>query len=72
MARGFKTAYGLDVSAGRLVLARCGRRGAPQVALAAAADSDEARRALQAAFKAGLRRLARRDSAALLRRLFGA
>ena len=49
MARGFKTAYGLDVSAGRLVLARCGRRGAPQVALAAAADSDEARRVLQAA-----------------------
>ncbi len=49
MARGCKTAYGLDVSAGRLVLARCGRRGAPQVALAAAADSDEALRAVQAA-----------------------
>ena len=49
MARGFKTAYGLDVSAGRLVLARCGRRGAPQVALAAAADSDEALRAVQTA-----------------------
>ncbi|MGD9611348.1 MAG: hypothetical protein AB7V22_00415 [Kiritimatiellia bacterium] len=48
MARGFKTAYGLDVSAGRLVLARCGRRGAPQIVLAAAADSDEARRALPA------------------------
>ena len=47
MARGCKTAYGLDVSAGRLVLARCGRRGAPQVALAAAADSDEALRAVQ-------------------------
>lgn len=49
MAVGFKTTYGLDVSAGRLVLARCGRRAAPQVALAAAADSEEARRALQAA-----------------------
>ena len=49
MAGGCKTAYGLDVSAGRLVLARCGRRGAPQVVLAAAADSDEARRAMQAA-----------------------
>ena len=38
----------------------------------AAIDSATHRRALQAAFKAGLRRLARRDSAALLRRLFGA
>ena len=49
MADGCKTAYGLDVSAGRFMLARCGRRGAPQVVLAAAADSDEARRAMQAA-----------------------
>ncbi len=49
MADGFKTAYGLDVAGGRLVLARCGRRGAPQIVLAAAADSDEARRAWQAA-----------------------
>lgn len=49
MAGGCKTAYGLDVSDGRFVLARCGRRGAPQIVLAAAADSDEARRALQAA-----------------------
>ena len=49
MADGCTTAYGLDVSAGRFMLARCGRRGAPQVVLAAAADSDEARRAMQAA-----------------------
>ena len=49
MADGCKMAYGLDVSAGRLVLARCGRRGAPQIVLAAAADSDEARRAVQTA-----------------------
>ncbi len=38
----------------------------------AAIDAATHRRALQAACKAGLRRLARRDSAALLRRLFGA
>ena len=49
MADGCKMAYGLDVSAGRLVLARCGRRGAPQIVLAAAADSDEPRRAVQTA-----------------------
>ena len=49
MADGCKMAYGLDVSAGRLVLARCGRRGAPQIVLAAAADSDEALRAVQTA-----------------------
>ena len=49
MAGGFKTAYGLDVSGGRFVLARCGRRGAAQIVLAAAVDADEVRRALQAA-----------------------
>jgi hypothetical protein len=47
MSCGFKTAYGLDVSAGRLVLARTVRRGVPQTLLAAAPDSDETRRALQ-------------------------
>lgn len=48
MGAGFKTAYGLEIGAGRLHLARAVRRGAPQVVLAAAAGSAEARRALQA------------------------
>lgn len=48
MAEGCSIAYGLEVSAGRLVLARAARRGPAQVVLAAAADSDEARRALSA------------------------
>ena len=49
MAEGFKTGYGLDLSAGRIVLARCARHGVPQALLAASADSEEAVRALQAA-----------------------
>ena len=48
MGAGFKTAYGLEIDAGRLVLARAVRRGPPQLVLAAAAGSEEARRALQA------------------------
>ncbi len=48
MAEGFKTAYGLEVAGGRLLLARAARHGAVQVVLAGAPDSDEARRALQA------------------------
>lgn len=47
MAAGFKTGYGVDLSAGRIVLARCARRGAPQTLLAAAADAEEAGRALK-------------------------
>ena len=47
MAAGFKTAYGLDISAGRLVLARCVRRGVPQALLSAARGSDEAVRAMK-------------------------
>lgn len=47
MAEGFKTGYGLDVSAGRMVLARCARHGVPQVVLSAAIDSEEAVRALK-------------------------
>ncbi len=47
MAEGFKNAYGLEISAGRLILVRAPRHGVPQTALAAAMDSDEARRALQ-------------------------
>jgi len=49
MAEGFKTAYGLEWTAGRLVVARCARRGVPQIAVAAAADSPEAANALRAA-----------------------
>ena len=48
MADGPKTAYGLDISAQRLVLVRAVRRGAPQPVLAAAPDAEETRRALQA------------------------
>ena len=48
MADGYKTAYGLEVSAGRLVLVRAVRRGAAQTALVAASGSEESRRALQA------------------------
>ncbi len=47
MAETFKTGYGLDASAGRIVLARCARRGVPQVVLSVAADSDEAARVLK-------------------------
>ena len=49
MAEVFKTAYGLEWAAGRLVVARCARRGVPQIALAAAADSPEATNALRVA-----------------------
>ena len=49
MAEGFKTGYGLDLSAGRIVLARCARHGVPQTVLSAAADSEEAGRALKSA-----------------------
>ncbi|MGD9782452.1 MAG: hypothetical protein AB7V14_09905 [Kiritimatiellia bacterium] len=48
MARGFKFAYGLEISPGRLALARASRRGAAQFLWAAAPDSEEARRALAA------------------------
>jgi hypothetical protein len=48
MSDGFKTAYGLEISAGRLMLARGTPRGVPQMQLAAAVDSEEARRALEA------------------------
>ena len=48
MAAGHKMAYGLDVVGARLVLVRAAGRGAPQVALAADANSEEARRALGA------------------------
>ena len=47
MADGIKTAYGLEISAGRLILARAVHRGVPQTLLAAASDSEEACRALQ-------------------------
>ena len=47
MAEGFKTGYGLDLSAGRIVLARCARHGVPQALLAASADSEEAVRVLK-------------------------
>jgi hypothetical protein len=48
MADGYTTAYGLEISAGRLVLARAVRRGASQTLLVSASDSEESRRALQA------------------------
>ncbi len=47
MAAAFKTAYGLDRAGGQLLVARAGPRGAPQLLLAAAAASAEARRALE-------------------------
>lgn len=47
MADGPKTAYGLELSAGRLMLVRAVRHGAPQTVLVAAMDSEEARRAVQ-------------------------
>ena len=47
MGEGFKTAYGLEVSAGRMILARSVRRGLPQVVLTVAAGSDEAQRVLK-------------------------
>jgi hypothetical protein len=49
VATGYARAYGLEIAGGRLVLARVQRRGAPQVVLAAPADSDEARRAVASA-----------------------
>lgn len=48
MGDGYKTAYGLEIAAGRLILARVVHRGVPQALLAAASDSDEAHRALHA------------------------
>lgn len=48
MSAAFKTAYGLERSAGRLVLARAVRQGSAQVLLTAAPDSEEALRAMQA------------------------
>ncbi len=48
MSNGFKTSYGLDFSAGRLVVVRAVRRGMPQTLLTALPDSEEARRILQA------------------------
>ena len=47
MACAFKTAYGLEISPGRLTLVRAARRGPPQFLWAAAPDSEEARRALR-------------------------
>ena len=47
MRDGFKTAYGLELSAGRLRLVRGAHRGIPPLQLSAAVDSDEARRALE-------------------------
>lgn len=47
MADGCKTAYGLDLSAGHAVLARCTRRGMPQPVLTAAVDAGEMVRVLQ-------------------------
>ena len=49
MADGYKAAYGLEISAGRLVLARAVRRGAAQTLLVSTPDSEESRRALQSA-----------------------
>lgn len=48
MAEGCRTAYGLDCSAGRMVLARATRRGPPTLQRVAAMDSEEATRALRA------------------------
>ena len=47
MADGFKIAYGLEISAGRLVLARAARRGAVHALPVLSLDSEESRRALQ-------------------------
>jgi hypothetical protein len=46
MSEGYSIAYGLEVSAGRLILARAVYRGAPLAPLVVALDSEEARRAL--------------------------
>ena len=48
MADGFNTAYGVEWSAGRLVLARAVRRGEAQPLLVAAPGSEEANRACRA------------------------
>lgn len=48
MADGFKTAYGVDVCAGRLTLVRGAQRGLSPLRVSAAADSEDARRALEA------------------------
>ena len=47
MADGFRTAYGLDCSAGWLRLVRGASRGIPPLQLSAAAESPEARRVLE-------------------------
>ncbi len=47
MSDGYKTAYGLEISGERLLLARAVRRGVPQSVCGVALDSEEARRALQ-------------------------
>ena len=47
MAHAFKTAYGLEISPGRMALARASRRGGARPLWTAAPDSEEARRALQ-------------------------
>ena len=48
MAGGYRAAYGLDCSSGQMVLARGTRRGSPTLQLVAAAESEEASRALRA------------------------
>ena len=47
MSDGYKTAYGLEISGERLLLARAVRRGVPQSVCGVALDSEEAHRALQ-------------------------
>ena len=47
MSEGFNMAYGLEISAGRLVLARAVRHGTAQVLLVSAPESEEARRVMQ-------------------------
>ena len=47
MPDGYKVAYGLEISGGRLILARAVRRGVPQTVCGIALDSEEARRVLQ-------------------------
>jgi hypothetical protein len=48
MEHPFQMAYGLDMADGQWILAQCARRGVAQVRLAAPAESEEMRRALQA------------------------
>ena len=47
MAESFKAGYGLDLSAGRMVLARCAPRGVPQVVLSADRGAEESIRLLK-------------------------